>query len=175
MLARKAVFAVRPRGRRAYWLLLSFFIFFISTAWGAKKPANADCLACHGDASLTHEVDGKQVSLAVDEAKFNNSIHGSILGCVDCHDDLKSAPHEVKPAKVSCTKCHTDADHGYSVSIHAQARAKGDSNAPTCTSCHGDAHQSCRPATRNPRLLTPISRLPAAPATGRNRSWSRLA
>ena len=105
--------AVGPRGRRAYWLLFSVFILFISTAWAAQKPTNADCLACHSDATLTHEVEGKQVSLAVDEGKFNNSIHGSILGCVDCHDDVKSAPHEVKPGKLSCSKCHAEADQGY--------------------------------------------------------------
>ncbi len=141
MPARKAVSAVGPRGRRAYWLLLPVFILLISSAWAAKKPTNADCLACHGDATLTHEVNGKTVSLAVDENKFNNSIHGSILSCVDCHDDVKSAPHEVTPMKVSCSKCHADADKGYSLSIHIQARAKGDPNAPTCTSCHGNAHE----------------------------------
>jgi cytochrome b subunit of formate dehydrogenase len=133
--------AVGPRSRRAYWLFASVLIFLISTAWGGNKPTNADCLACHSDATLSHEVDGKPVSLAVDEGRFNNSIHGSMLGCVDCHDDVKSAPHEVTPMKVSCSKCHTDADHGYALSIHAQARAKGDLNAPTCTSCHGNAHE----------------------------------
>ena len=139
MRARGAVFTIQPRGRHACWLLLPVFIFLISSAWAAKKPTNADCLACHGDANLTHEVNGIQVRLGLDEAKFNNSIHGSILSCVDCHDDLKSAPHEVTPMKVSCSKCHADADKGYSLSIHIQARAKGDPNAPTCTSCHGIA------------------------------------
>ena len=150
---------VEPRGRRADWLLLSVFILFMSTAWAAKKPTNADCLACHGDATLTHEVDGKQVSLGVDEAKFNNSIHGSILGCVDCHDDVKSAPHEVTPMKVSCSKCHADADHGYFLSVHAQARAKGDANAPACTSCHGNAHEILPPS--DPKSKVAHSNIPA--------------
>jgi cytochrome b subunit of formate dehydrogenase len=140
--------------------LLSGFILLISTAWAAQKPANADCLACHGDATLTHEVDGKQVSLAVDEAKFNNSIHGAIgLGCVDCHADVKSSPHEVKPAKVSCSKCHADADHGYSLSIHAQARAKGDLNAPTCISCHGGPHEILPPS--DPKSKVAHASIPA--------------
>jgi len=30
------------------------------------KPAAEECLACHSDASLTHDVDGKTVSLHVD-------------------------------------------------------------------------------------------------------------
>jgi cytochrome b subunit of formate dehydrogenase len=159
MPARKAVFAIGPRGRRAYWLFLSVFIFLISTAWAAKKPTNADCLACHGDATLTHEVNGKQVSLAVDEAKFNNSIHGAILTCVDCHDDLKSAPHEVMPMKVSCSKCHADADKAYSLSIHIQARAKGDANAPTCTSCHGGPHEILPPS--DPKSKVAHGNIPA--------------
>ena len=107
MPAREAERAVGPRGRRAYWLFLPVFIFLISSAWAAKKPTNADCLACHGDATLTHEVNGKQVSLGVDEPKFNNSIHGAILTCVDCHDDLKSAPHEATPLKVDQTMSAT--------------------------------------------------------------------
>ena len=144
-----------PDLRRSRWLFLSVFIFlFLGIAVGAeKKPTNADCLACHSDASLTHEVDGKQESLAVDEGKFNASIHGAMLGCVDCHDDLKTAPHDVKPAKVSCSKCHTDADHGYALSIHAQARAKGDANAPTCTSCHGNAHEILPPSDPKSRVF----------------------
>ena len=143
---------LEPRSRRAYWLLLSAFILFISTGWAAKKPTNADCLACHSDATLTHEVEGKQESLAVDEGKFNASIHGSILGCVDCHEDVKSAPHEVKPLKLSCSKCHTEADHGYFLSIHAQARAKGDANAPTCISCHGGPHEILPPSDPKSRV-----------------------
>jgi cytochrome b subunit of formate dehydrogenase len=152
MPARERVRAVEPRGRRAYWLWLSVFILFLSTAWAAQKPTNADCLACHSDATLTHEVEGKQVSLAVDKGKFDNSIHGSILGCVDCHEDVKSAPHEVKPFKLSCSKCHAEADQGYSHSIHAQARAKGDVNAPTCTSCHGGPHEILPPSDPKSRV-----------------------
>src|SRR3974390_686141 len=72
----------------------------------AKGPTNDDCLACHQDASLTHEMKGKQVSLAVDPEKFRNSVHGSMFTCVDCHDDLKEAPHSTTPQKVSCVKCH---------------------------------------------------------------------
>ena len=159
MPARETVRTVGPRGRRAYWLLLPVFILLISTAWAAKKPTNADCLACHGDASLTHEVNGKQVSLAVDEGKFNASIHGSIFTCVDCHDDVKSAPHEVTPLRVSCSKCHAEADHGYFLSIHAQARAKGDANAPTCTSCHGGPHEILPPS--DPKSKVAHGNIPA--------------
>src|ERR1700741_3752351 len=89
-----------PGSRWSSWLILSVFIFLVIPVGAAKKPANADCLACHGDATLTHEVDGKPENLGVDEGKFTASIHGSILGCVDCHEDVKSAPHEV--SRLNC-------------------------------------------------------------------------
>src|SRR5438270_4717357 len=65
------------------------------------KPTVDECLACHSDAGLTHEVKGKQVSLLVDPESFKNSIHGSIFTCVDCHSDAKSAAHETTPKQIS--------------------------------------------------------------------------
>jgi len=35
-------------------------------------------------------VNGKQVSLYVDESKLKHSIHGDLFACVDCHKDVKS-------------------------------------------------------------------------------------
>ena len=40
---------------------------------------------------LTHDVNGKTVSLHVDPQHFKDSIHGSMFTCVDCHTDVKSA------------------------------------------------------------------------------------
>ncbi|HET7893523.1 MAG TPA: hypothetical protein VFL34_18485, partial [Candidatus Sulfotelmatobacter sp.] len=61
------------------------------------KPTADECLTCHSDASLTHEVNGKPVSLHVDPQHFKDSIHGSMFTCVDCHTDVKSAAHETTP------------------------------------------------------------------------------
>ena len=125
-------------------LSLSFVVPHALAAKAPKPPANADCLACHSDPSLSTVVNGKQVSLSVDETKFKASIHGSMFNCVDCHDDLKEAPHTSTPAKVQCSKCHADADQAYSHSVHAVAIKKGGAAAarsPVCASCHGDPHQ----------------------------------
>ncbi len=131
--------------RSAAGLALVALMGLAVPAWAAaKKPSNAECLACHADATLTREVDGKQVSLGVDEAKFKASIHGGLFTCVDCHDDLKQAPHTITPAKVLCAKCHQEADQAYSHSVHAGAVRGGGAvgkQAPTCTSCHNDPHQ----------------------------------
>src|SRR5689334_8320374 len=69
------------------------------------KMTNDECLACHSDATLSKEENGKQVSLHVDDAKFKASIH-STFGCVDCHADIKGFPHEPAPAKPKCATCH---------------------------------------------------------------------
>jgi formate dehydrogenase gamma subunit len=124
-------------------------LLLLATSAGAadkkpKLPSNDDCLACHQDSSLSHDVNGKSVSLAVDPDKFKNSIHGGMFTCVDCHEDLKEAPHTTTPKKVSCAKCHADSDTAYSHSVHANAIKGGGAigeRAPTCTSCHGDTHQ----------------------------------
>ena len=105
------------------------------------KPTVEECLACHSDASLTHEVNGKQVSLHVDPEAFKNSIHGSMFTCVDCHSDVKSAAHETTPKKISCATCHADQQAAYDRSHHAQAVASGNSNAATCVDCHGSPHE----------------------------------
>lgn len=112
-----------------------------------KKPVaappdpSAECLACHSDTSLAKQVDGKIVSLHVDEGKFKNSIHGSMFGCTDCHKDIKGFPHDPAPAKVDCSSCHADEVTRYQASVHGQAAAKGNKQAANCLSCHGTAHE----------------------------------
>lgn len=110
-------------------------------AAGPKKPSVEDCLMCHGDSTLTHDVNGKPASLFVDPAKFKDSIHGTMFTCVDCHADLKASPHESTPAKVSCAICHADEQAVYDRSFHAKAIKAGDGKAAACTDCHGSPHE----------------------------------
>ena len=84
---------------------------------------------------------GKPVSLAVDADKFKVSIHGSILACVDCHADVKSSPHEARPAKVDCSTCHAEQQSAYDRSYHAKAIKAGNLKAATCVDCHGGPHE----------------------------------
>ena len=125
--------------------VLISLLLSITTVSAASKPAPADksaeCLACHSDVNLVKEVNGKNVSLRVDEQKFKNSIHGSMFGCTDCHTDVKGFPHDPAPAKVSCQTCHADQVTQYENSLHAQARKNGDTKAATCLDCHGSAHE----------------------------------
>ena len=86
------------------------------------------------------EVNGKQVSLYVDEDKLKHSVHGDLFACVDCHKDVKGPVHETTPRKVTCAECHADAQQAYAHSLHATAKP-GAATAANCQDCHGGAHE----------------------------------
>src|SRR5208283_1701685 len=97
---------------------LAVFLFPCApAAHAAQKLKDADCLACHGDSSLTTQENGKTVGLAVDPAKFKHSVHARIFSCVDCHSDVKSLAHDAPPAKIACAQCHASAQQAYAHSI----------------------------------------------------------
>lgn len=104
------------------------------------KPAAEECLACHSDATLSHDVNGKPVSLHVDPRAFKDSIHGSMFTCVDCHTDVKSSAHETPPLKITCATCHADEQAAYDRSFHGKAVQGGNNKAATCVDCHGSPH-----------------------------------
>jgi cytochrome b subunit of formate dehydrogenase len=107
----------------------------------APKPTAEECLACHSDATLNHDVNGKTVSLHVDPQTFKDSIHGSMFTCVDCHTDVKTAAHETTPLKITCATCHADEQAAYSRSFHGKAVQGGNDKAATCVDCHGSPHE----------------------------------
>ena len=136
---------------------------FIATllGWAAQapaqhKPKDVECLACHSGPVAS--ADGKYTNPAIDVGREHASIHGSALACVDCHKDVKSAPHAQTPAKIACAQCHADEQAAYAHSYHATARKPDGSVPATCTGCHGDAH-TILPAT-NPRSPTYHSNIP---------------
>ena len=111
--------------------VLIFLFLWAGIALAAKAPAGGgmtsdDCLACHNDPSLSKEVNGKQVSLYVNETKFKASMHGSMFQCTDCHTDVKSVPHDPTPARVHCATCHQAEQQHYNDSVHAKAIKAGE-------------------------------------------------
>ena len=106
-----------------------------------RKPTVEECLACHGDATLTRGGKGKSVSLHVDPQAFRDSIHGSMFTCVDCHTDVKSAAHAAAPKKIACAACHADQQAAYDRSFHGKAVQGGDARAANCVDCHGSPHE----------------------------------
>jgi cytochrome b subunit of formate dehydrogenase len=137
------------RGRFLAFAVALTLLFSLTTAQAAAKPPQKsqpkptgdDCLACHGDSTLTHQVDGKPVSLYVNPQAFKDSTHGSMFTCVDCHRDVTSAAHETTPKKITCAQCHADEQAAYDRSFHAKAVAGGNAHAATCVDCHGSPHE----------------------------------
>ncbi len=124
----------------------------------AAAQANDDCFTCHSDKALTTKRAGKTLSVYVDQARFEASIHGKRL-CIGCHADLKGKefPHEesVKPAV--CGSCHTAAQRQYTASVHGKAIAPGNKLAPQCFDCHG-SHEIV--AAKDPRSPVRPARIP---------------
>jgi cytochrome b subunit of formate dehydrogenase len=134
-----------------YLLLCTLCFSFLACGFNlhaAQKLKDADCLSCHGDHSFTTNENSKPVSLFVDQNQLKHSIHGKLLGCVDCHKDVTSLVHQNPPAKVACADCHAAAQSAYSHSMHAKP-AGATPAAATCVDCHGPAHGILAPGHPN--------------------------
>jgi cytochrome b subunit of formate dehydrogenase len=129
---------MRFAGKFCALSIIATLLAWAGAAPAQHKPKDAECLACH--AGPAPSADGARANPAIDGAKEHASIHGSMLACVDCHKDVKSAPHEKTPARITCTPCHGPAQAAYAQSYHATARKPDGSVPATCTDCHGDAH-----------------------------------
>ena len=101
-----------------------------ATRAAAASAADQECLACHGQAGMKSDA-GKSIS--IDPAKHEASAH-AVLGCKDCHTDIKEFPHPAKPRRVQCATCHADEAKAFPASAHA---ALGET---ACASCHGSVH-----------------------------------
>jgi cytochrome b subunit of formate dehydrogenase/cytochrome c1 len=127
---------------RRFFVLLFVLFCLVSAArlQAGQKLKNEDCLACHSDASLSTEQNGKTVSLYVDQKQLKHSIHGTLYSCVDCHKDVKSLAHEKPPEKITCEQCHANEQQAWSRSMHSKASGAVKNPAATCEDCHGNAH-----------------------------------
>lgn len=108
-----------------------------------ERFANADCLDCHTDPTLSRTIQGKSVPLAVvDTNSLARSVHGQ-LACVDCHRGMTDLVHESDLPPAQCAGCHEaqpshdKAASEYLASIHGVSRTMGSSAAATCADCHG--------------------------------------
>ena len=101
----------------------------------AAAPGTEECMECHGDKTIEKTLPGGgTLSLSVDGKAYRESVHGK-GACTSCHSDATS-PHD-KLAKVSCGKCHPDAETSYSQSTHGKGHARGIRDAAWCSDCHG--------------------------------------
>jgi hypothetical protein len=103
-----------------------------------KPPAvpNGECMDCH-EAEFKPRKKGLPPEwVGVKPLVFAKSVHGK-LNCVDCHAGIAETPHPSKPPPAQCAGCHEKAVNQYATSIHGMSHKMGDSDAASCTSCHG--------------------------------------
>jgi cytochrome b subunit of formate dehydrogenase len=89
----------------------------------AGQPSVEDCNGCHG----------------LDMEKFAKGSHAKLV-CTECHTGISKLPHADKLPKVNCGTCHTGPAKAYPASVHGKALKSGMTDAATCASCHGTAH-----------------------------------
>lgn len=115
-----------------------------------KLAQVALCESCH---VKSREIAQKTALGAGFVSSFNQSVHGAALlagkveapACSDCHGNHDTRQAIEQGSSVSrrqvataCAHCHKEQSDEYLGSIHAAALAKGVSDAPTCTNCHGE-------------------------------------
>jgi len=120
------------------------------------NPANLPrtCGKCHEDVDLVKK---HKIPLEHPVELFEISIHGraSTSGvhvaatCNDCHSTGGTA-HRILPAghvessinhfniPKTCGKCHSNVEQDYWDGIHGQLTARGETDSPVCTDCHGE-------------------------------------
>ncbi len=125
----------------------------VMAAGDPKSPVNHEnipytCGRCHGQKFLM-ESRGESAQPFI---SYQESVHGRATEkgsqkaavCTDCHgaheilaaNDAKSPIYKFN-VPATCGKCHTDIDNTFMQSIHGQAIARGNAQAPVCTDCHG--------------------------------------
>jgi predicted CXXCH cytochrome family protein len=120
------------------------------------------CLTCHGDPDLELTLpSGETLSLFISPEALAQSVHESLgISCDSCHPDIRGYPHpEIDYASrrdlsrslyLACRTCHSSNYDRTLDSMHAQAAAAGQLDAPVCTDCHGahDVRSPNEPRTR---------------------------
>lgn len=90
------------------------------------KIAKVQCASCHADESSVvpksiHSASGEQA-------------------CSSCHGNVHEISAAAKLAPAKCAECHQREVSEFAASAHGRAAKAGDSDAPTCESCHGPVH-----------------------------------
>jgi len=134
------------------------------------------CGKCHEDLNIT-----RKYEILIDHPieLYENSVHGKATRggiyvaatCNDCHSTDGTAHKILSPGHPgsainhfnipkTCGKCHKGVENDFWDGIHGKLVARGETDAPVCTHCHGE-HGIISPD--DPR--SPVSRVRVAEAT----------
>ena len=110
------------------------------------------CLNCHlKDPDIRKQVGFSERFMS----GYESSVHGQMRAggndnaatCGDCHGVHDSQNARISSSTISrwniadtCGNCHSDVSAAFKDSTHGQSVARGNSESPTCTTCHGDHH-----------------------------------
>jgi cytochrome b subunit of formate dehydrogenase/nitrate reductase gamma subunit len=107
------------------------------------------CKECHGKKDVEKKVDGKSISLYMDEKEYGKTVHRRIA-CVRCHDGIATSPH--RTSLIECASCH-----GY----HGEGKAHDPHRSVNCEACHHESKEVMKdPKTGRIILMTVKEGLP---------------
>ncbi|MFH1681321.1 MAG: cytochrome b/b6 domain-containing protein [Candidatus Eisenbacteria bacterium] len=114
----------------------------------------ATCGRCHEDVDLAKKHD---IQLKRPVEVYESSVHGRATRggiyvaatCTDCHSTEGTAHRILGPGDASssinhfnvphtCGKCHRNIEQDYWEGIHGKLAARGETDTPVCTHCHGE-------------------------------------
>jgi cytochrome b subunit of formate dehydrogenase len=87
------------------------------------------CMDCHGKKDVEKKVEGKPVSLSIDEKEYGKTVHRRIA-CIQCHDGVATSPH--RTTRIECAFCH-----GY----HGEGTAHDPHRRVECEACHHESKE----------------------------------
>jgi len=168
--------ATRKLHRQTFWLIAAgVFVLLLSlltVSPAVAKPQAQEtekyCLSCHGNPDLSMTLpNGDELSLYISQDNLDHSVHSTVgIECEACHNDITDYPHRVikyqsarelsRAFYMTCEKCHPSNYERTLDSMHAQAAAAGNLDAPICTDCHG-AHD-VRPPDQPRSLISETCR-----------------
>ncbi|HPA20989.1 MAG TPA: cytochrome b/b6 domain-containing protein [Verrucomicrobiae bacterium] len=148
----KARLICRPTASRAARHVPALLLLACGLS-AAEPRKNSDCLECHADNTLSKtNAAGQTVSLFVDSARYEKSVHGT-NACMSCHADIapEHPDNNVAAKRVDCSACHPYQSVTYQGSAHALAIKSGEEGAAICSDCHGK-HDIISPDAPESRL-----------------------
>ena len=142
-------------------------LFVDAQALAGSAHTGLECVACHRTATAPHEAlprvrcadchDAVRATLAESAHGGHGKPGLAPPACTSCH-----GTHEVRRAAAmsidTCGGCHAKQLAVYRGSIHGRSRARGETEAATCRSCHGATHAVRTKA--DPQALTYHLNLP---------------